>query len=217
MPAERTIFLPGMGADHRLFGPQRAAGIPFEVPELPIPRPDEGLPAYAARLAAKLDLSTPCTIVGTSFGGMLACELAAATPCRQVVLIASCRHREAVSRAAWPIEWAARFLPDAVIRHQSANTARLLARIESLPRDQYALVRDMALEIPVPYLRRVGRMILKWKRPSPLTCPIAHIHGDRDRLIPLRNVQPDEVVPGGGHLINLTHPDQVNRFLRQYM
>ena len=43
--------------------------------------------------------------------------------------------------------------------------------------------------------------------------PICHIHGDRDRLIPLHRVRPDHVVPGAGHLLNLTHGEAVNAFL----
>ena len=43
--------------------------------------------------------------------------------------------------------------------------------------------------------------------------PIHHIHGGDDRLIPVRRVNPDRVVEGAGHLLNLTHPDAVNDFL----
>jgi hypothetical protein len=34
--------------------------------------------------------------------------------------------------------------------------------------------------------------------------PIYHVHGDRDRLIPVRRVNPDHVIAGAGHLLNLT-------------
>jgi pimeloyl-ACP methyl ester carboxylesterase len=49
----------------------------------------------------------------------------------------------------------------------------------------------------------------------PLDIPVWHIHGDRDPLFPLRYVEPDEVVQGGGHLLPLTHPYEVNNFLRR--
>jgi pimeloyl-ACP methyl ester carboxylesterase len=44
---------------------------------------------------------------------------------------------------------------------------------------------------------------------------VHHIHGEIDRIIPLKGVRPDEVVPQGGHLINLTHTGQVNRFIER--
>ena len=43
--------------------------------------------------------------------------------------------------------------------------------------------------------------------------PIHHVHGDRDRLIPLSRVTPDHVIRGAGHLLNLTHADAVNDFI----
>ena len=67
--------------------------------------------------------------------------------------------------------------------------------------------------IPVAFLRRVARMIMAWRHPSPLACPIHHIHGAKDKVIPVRKACPDRVVPGGGHLINLTHAPEVNRFI----
>jgi pimeloyl-ACP methyl ester carboxylesterase len=43
--------------------------------------------------------------------------------------------------------------------------------------------------------------------------PVHHLHGDRDRLIPVHRVKPDHVVAGAGHLLNITHPDAVNDFI----
>jgi pimeloyl-ACP methyl ester carboxylesterase len=47
--------------------------------------------------------------------------------------------------------------------------------------------------------------------------PVHHVHGSRDRLIPLRRVRADRVVEGAGHLLTLTHPDAVSRFLIEIM
>jgi hypothetical protein len=38
-------------------------------------------------------------------------------------------------------------------------------------------------------------------------------HGSADRTFPLWYTHPDEIVAGGGHLLTLTHPLEVNRFL----
>lgn len=43
--------------------------------------------------------------------------------------------------------------------------------------------------------------------------PIHHVHGDRDRLIPVHRVRPDRVIAGAGHLLNITHPEAVNDFI----
>jgi pimeloyl-ACP methyl ester carboxylesterase len=68
----------------------------------------------------------------------------------------------------------------------------------------------------IPWLIRWScSAMLDWEAPRELDCPIHHIHGDLDHLIPFANVRTDvdEIVPGGGHIINVTHADVVNRFI----
>ena len=47
-----------------------------------------------------------------------------------------------------------------------------------------------------------------------LPVPIHHVHGEDDRIIPLRGVRPHVVVPRAGHLVNVTHPAEVNAFIK---
>ena len=217
MPAERFILIPGMGADERLFGPQRAYGFDFEVPSMPIPEPADDMPTYAARVRDRLALDGPCVIGGVSFGGMLAYELAALCRARCALMIASCRSRAVIPGYYRLAELVSRFLPDSLIRRRCVASSRILARLESLNHAQYRLIRDMSIDVPVLFLRRVGRMILRWDGVPPLSCPRYHIHGQIDRVVPLKGNEPDEVVPDGGHLINLTHAEQVNRFIERHL
>ena len=55
--------------------------------------------------------------------------------------------------------------------------------------------------------------IFSWEGVEELPMPIHHVHGDRDRLIPIRLVHPDHVIAGAGHLLNMTHADAVNDFI----
>ncbi len=94
-------------------------------------------------------------------------------------------------------------------------SSRIMGKLESLNAEQRELIRAMSASVPVPFLRGAGRLILKWAGRPALPCPSHHIHGEKDVIIPLKGVRPDEVVAGGGHLINLTHADQVNRFIER--
>lgn len=213
MADERLILIPGMGADRRLFGPQRDGGLAFEVPDLPTPGPKDDMARYARRVRDLLKLDGPCVIGGVSFGGMLAYQLGTLCQARCVLLIASCRGRSAIPRYYRGAQWVSRLLPDVVIRRRCIASSRMLAKLESLTDPQYRLIRDMSADVPVPFLRRAGRMILNWDAPATLPCPVHAIHGTKDRIIPVRGVAAEEVVPDGGHLINLTHAEQVNRFI----
>lgn len=207
------IFIPGMGADGRMFAAQRAHGFDFDVPPWLIPNKTDSLRDYAKRLRDVLKLSGPCIIMGVSFGGMVAGELGSLCDAKCVLLVASCRSRNSIPRYYWPVELVSRALPDWAIRRRVAVSSRLMAQLESLDEEQFALIRRMAMDISIPFLRRVGRMILNWSGAPPLPCPSFHIHGQIDRIIPQRMVRADQVVLGGGHLINMTFADQVNRFI----
>jgi pimeloyl-ACP methyl ester carboxylesterase len=72
----------------------------------------------------------------------------------------------------------------------------------------------MAAAVPASFLKWACGAVLSWQ-PTPSTVPVFHIHGDRDRLIPIDRVRPTDVVAGGGHLVSLTHPAEVTAFLRR--
>ncbi len=216
MSAARLILIPGMGADERLFGPQSAGGLSFEVARFPIPEPHDDMAAYAARVARTVDLSGPCIIGGVSFGGMVACELARLCNAQSVLLIASCRGSDCIPGYYAPVEWLSRLVPDALIQRRCEASSRMLAQLELLTDEQYQLIRDMSLNVPVIFLRRVAKMILKWRGARSMPCPVFQIHGGKDRIIPPQRVQPDEVIPEGGHLINLKHAEQVNSFIARH-
>jgi pimeloyl-ACP methyl ester carboxylesterase len=217
MGRERLILIPGMGADERLFDVQREAGIEFECPPFPIPESDDDIASYAARIAKGLKVSNGCILGGVSFGGMVACELARILRPRAVLLIASCRTGTGFPGYLTPLEWVSRLIPDVLIEKRCEASSRMMAQMENLTEEQYCLIRDMSLDTPVVFLRRVARMILQWEGSEKLPCPVHQIHGGRDHIIPLKQVQADAVIPDGGHLINLTHAEQVNAFIRRHV
>lgn len=71
----------------------------------------------------------------------------------------------------------------------------------------------MLASTPLPFVRWACRAIIEWPGVAEVPMPVRHIHGDRDRIIPLHRVNADRVVAGAGHLLTLTHPDAVNDFL----
>jgi len=71
----------------------------------------------------------------------------------------------------------------------------------------------MLAATPPSFIRWAANAIFSWPGVVDLPIPVRHIHGDRDHLIPLRRVAPDCVIPGAGHLLNLTHAAAVNDFI----
>jgi pimeloyl-ACP methyl ester carboxylesterase len=211
------ILLPGLGADARLFERQREAFPQLQVPAWIPPRKNESLPGYAARMAERISPSpnVPLILGGVSFGGMLACEMARHLKPSAVVLIASCRARESLRPCHRSLR---RLLP--LFPAWGWNIAKPLAGpalrlIGGLSPSERELLATMFKETDSRFMHWTVQAILSW-HPAPLDgVPVFHIHGTRDRMIPARCVQPDALVPGGGHMINLTHAEEVNAFLGQ--
>ena len=204
-----------MGADERLLGPQRDHGFVFEAPRLPVPELGDDLPRYARRMRDRLGLTGSCAVGGVSFGAMVALEMARICPARRVIMIAGCRSGSSLPRRYHVLEWLSRLLPDGVLDRRRETACRRMAQAEDLDDAGFELIRDMARGTPIELLRRASRMILCWRGPLSMPCLVHHIHGDSDPIIPIEGVTPDEVVSGGGHLINLTHAPQVNRFIER--
>jgi pimeloyl-ACP methyl ester carboxylesterase len=225
------ILIPGLGTDERLFMSQRPSFPDLTVPPWILPRDDEGLADYAARMAevvyggglsrfSRSENGTvpfknePIIIGGVSLGGMIAYEIARHVKPQAVILIASCRTRQGVNgflRAAghlWPV------VPAGAFRVAKFISLPVLRTFGSLTPAQRKLCAKMFSDMDSRFMHWAVSAILHWN-PTPLEqTPVFQIHGARDQIIPMKCVCPDEIIPDGGHLINLSHADMVNSFIR---
>jgi pimeloyl-ACP methyl ester carboxylesterase len=205
------ILLPGMGADERLFRHQRVAFPSLITPTWIKPGGQEPLSDYARRLARHVDPGEPCFVGGTSFGGIVALEMAVSLRVEACFLIASVRTSRELPwhyRALRPL---AQLGPDRLGR-AAAWCSRWFA--PCLPSGTNGRLKRLA-EPRSTFLRWASWAVLNW-RPSPqvLQVSVYQIHGSADRTLPFRSTRPDVVVTGGGHLLPLTHSEAVNDFLR---
>lgn len=215
MCSERVVLLPGMGVDARLFDPLRPALPRLEVPAWIPPRAAESLSSYAARLAATVPVADGerFFLGGTSLGGMIAYEMARTLRPGGLLLIASCRDGRQIAASARWVEYFARRLPNRLVHGGRPLGLYFIRDMRRMRPEAARLFREMARDSDVSFLRWAARAALAW-RPEPLHgIPIFQIHGERDRLIPLRRTAPSEVVADVGHLLTLCCPGRVGDFI----
>ncbi len=210
------ILLPGIGTDARVFAVQKMAFPQLVVPPWLPPRWQESLSEYAARMAEAVNPGGPCYIGGMSFGGMVALEMSRHLPVKACLLISSLRSaRELPQWARWlgPGAWLLPPWTDWVVSATGTVMLRTLGPV--LPKPLKQSCSHLSRMYPCPMLPWACRAVVKWKPdPNSWTCPISHLHGDRDRVIPHRRTTPTQIVPDGGHVLPLTHPFVVNDFIR---
>ena len=227
------IFLPGLGADHRLFKHQTAAFSDSLAADWIDPLPDERLEQYAVRLAesirAELDTRplAPVVVCGLSLGGMIAPYVARHLDAAGCVLLCSIRGPKEFPRRYYFDWWLLRHcFPLRLARLFMLQLgARCLLLFPGLLQKIVSpkIVRQFA-ETPTRRLAGLASMMFDWayrrrEEPEkpPFAGPTGQIHGTRDLLLPIRLTHPDIRIPSGGHLLALSHPEEVNEFIEQFV
>ena len=209
----QLILLPGLGADGRLFGPQRSAFSNLIVPPWIPPTDNETLPAYASRLAETITATAPMVLGGVSFGGMVACEMAKHLQPDALVLIGTCRSPRGIRPICRMFRPLLPLLPARLFELSKVFAPLGLGVLGRGTPEHKELVIAMLGDTDARFIKWVCAAILNWTPGPPPEIPVRQIHGRHDQIIPSKRVDADEVIPGGGHLVNLTHAEQVNAFI----
>lgn len=213
----RLVLLPGLGADHRMFEPQRREFPDLHVPPWIRPEPEESLGHYAGRLAEQVDRSGPLVLGGASLGGMVAWEMARHLKPAALVLIGSCRSCTAVRSPAAGFRDAIRWLPPAMIDLTKPLAKLAVEYFGDLTPDLKHLLVECYRDADPHFLKWGAWAILNWDACSEPATRIFQIHGSDDQVLRACRAGDAEIIPGGGHLISLTHAEQVNAVLRRAM
>jgi pimeloyl-ACP methyl ester carboxylesterase len=206
------VLLPGLGADARLFEPQRAAFPGLSVPAWPPPRATETLADYAARFAASRTWPAQFVLGGSSLGGIVALELARVLRPHAAVLLGSAASPASLSRHLRLLRPMAAVLPSSLLPRRGWP-AQLLARYFGADTSEaVAVFLSMLNDADPAFMGWALRAISRWEPSPALAVPVLCIHGSRDRLM-LCGADVDHVIDGAGHLLTITHAEQVNRAL----
>ena len=208
-----VVLLPGLGADGRLFASQRTVFPDLVTPQWLSPTRHEALTGYAARIASKIPLARPLVLGGSSFGGMIAYEMARNLRPDVLVLIGSATARHQIPAYFRALASLSRMLPAAgfgLMHLVAPFVASTFGAHETAHRHLFVqMLRSTSSE----FLRWACAAIDSWN-PQPLTgVSIFTIHGDKDHILPLARRPVDVTIRGGGHLLALTHPLEVNEAL----
>ncbi|MGM0580577.1 MAG: alpha/beta fold hydrolase [Bacteroidota bacterium] len=212
-----NIYLfPGQGSDERLFDSLEFKNNTNIVHiKYPVPKKRSSLAEYAIRLSNQIDTSQQYILIGVSLGGMIISELHDFLNPEKAIIISSAK-----SRSELPFRY--RFQKVVPIykivpsKLMLAGAKFLQPIVEPDRNTNKATFKSMLSSKNPLYMKRTVEMIIKWEKENAQE-NIIHIHGTKDRTIPIRNIKPTNIIEGGSHMMTLTQPSPINEILSEYL
>ena len=211
MTKEIYIFS-GLGADERVF--QRIDFYDSTTIYIKwiIPNKKETIEQYATRLIEQITTAKP-TLVGLSFGGLMAIEVAKQMEVEKVILIASAKTKKEIPfyfRFAGTFGLH-KFLPTKLLKSSHFLTNWFFGTTSTSDKQ---ILKEVLHDTDGTFLKWAIDKITRWKNET-LIKKTYHIHGTSDRIFPFMFVKCDMSVKKGGHLMTLNRAGELSAIMRK--
>jgi len=204
----------GLGADEKVFDRLELNG--HELRHIPwlSPNKKETIVEYARRMREAINSPDP-VLLGVSFGGMVGIEIAKQIQLEKLILVSSIKNlRELPSwmRLAGQMQLN-RLLP---IRSYKITRKIDNHRLGVSNKEEEMMVQAYRNAADPVYLTWAVNEVLNWKNDwQPQN--IIHIHGDKDKIFPIKKVFADHVIKDGTHLMIYNRAIEISGILRQVL
>jgi len=174
----------------------------------------ESIEDYAKRLTEQIGTERPI-LVGLSFGGIMAIEVAKLIDTDKIIIIASAKIKKEIPfyyRLAAQLRLH-RILPTKFLRSSNIFTNWFFGT--ETPGDK-KLLAEILRDTDTSFFKWAIDKILTWKNQT-LHKNITHIHGTADRILPYRFVTCDLTVRGGGHFMTVNKAKELTEKIRSLL
>ena len=203
----------GLGADARVFQKLKFQGyqpvhICWEEPEQ-----QETIADYAKRLTKQIKADRPI-LIGLSFGGIIAVEIAKQIATEKVILISSTKDRQEVPSYFQIWRWLPIYflLPAKFMLWVGKFIASWFFSLESS--DERTLLRAILLDTNAKFMKWAIHQVVIWKNEL-IPDNTYHIHGESDRIFPYRYVREDFSIARGGHFMIMNQAEHVSNLIQK--
>jgi pimeloyl-ACP methyl ester carboxylesterase len=209
----REIYLlSGLGADKRVFDFIDLSGFKVNHVDWVDPGDNESIENYAKRLLAQIKAERP-TIIGVSFGGMMAVEIAKQIQTEKIILISS-------AKTKFEIPFYFRVVGQ--LRIHKLIPTRIFKSVNRLTywffgtnkKKENELLRSIIQETDSRFLSWAVDKIVNWRNMTLLT-NLTHIHGSNDKILPLKKA--DFKILNGGHLMIMNKGAEISGMIHKIL
>ncbi|MEP7262976.1 MAG: alpha/beta hydrolase, partial [Bacteroidota bacterium] len=163
------------------------------------PSDKESLEDYSKQLLLQIDQSPPFALVGLSFGGIIATEISNLISVEKTILISSVSSSQQIP---WYFSLAGKLRLNKLIPvnllHKNKMLFNWMFGVKS--KKEQLLLKEINDTPDLHFTKWAVDCIIHWKRKSNRFIPI-HIHGTKDKIFPIKNINVDFPVENGGHFM----------------
>lgn len=214
-PKTATLYLfSGLGADERAFHRLDFGNTPIRYIQWISPEENESLEHYAGRLIPQITTTEPI-LIGLSFGGVMALEVAKQIPVKTVILLASIKNKYEIPGS---YRFASRLglnnlIPVRLLKKANWFTFWVFG---AHSKEDKALLRQILKDTDTTFLKWALTQLPNWQNTS-IPTQIIHIHGTHDHVLPFRSVKNTIPIKHGGHFMTLNKAKEISKLMQQHI
>jgi pimeloyl-ACP methyl ester carboxylesterase len=209
---KNLFLLSGLGADKRVFDFLDLSAYKLHHIAWIKPVAGESMADYAKRLLPQIANDSPI-LLGVSFGGMIALEIAKLISVEKVILISSAKSSDAI-----PVyfKWMAKLrIQKLMPRGALKQPNEILYWLFGVSSEEHkALLSAIMADTDEVFFTWAIETITAWKNDI-VAGSVIQIHGTNDRILNLQTA--DHIVKGGGHLMVVTRAKEITAILKNIL
>jgi pimeloyl-ACP methyl ester carboxylesterase len=211
----QVYFITGLGADKTVF---QLLDLQYCEPifiDWIKPLRNESLPHYALRLKEHYKIADDAVIVGLSFGGMLAIEIAKQFAQTKIIILSSAKTKNEIpvfyrlGKYVPLYKWA----PDAV---QTVIMLLLEKRFGITSPKGKEIYRNVVKKADITFNEWAVWALLHWDNMQ-IPPGVIHIHGTKDKILFYKKIKTPVTIKGGGHLMVIEMAEVVSGVLKHHI
>jgi pimeloyl-ACP methyl ester carboxylesterase len=202
----------GLGVDEKVFQKLDLSGFSATFINWIKPYINETIESYATRLASKIKTEQPI-LIGLSFGGIIAIEVAKLIDIDKVIIISSVKAKKEIPFYFRFVGYTRfhKIIPTILFKHSSLLTNWFFGTASSFDKQ---LLKQILIDTDKEFLKWAIDRILRWRNTTVIN-NLTHIHGTKDRILPYTFLKPDKIVKSGGHFMILNKAPEISTILTE--
>lgn len=211
--AQTIYLLPGVGANDKIFQNLDLTGCDIVHIKWPKHKKGERIESYVKKLLPQIKKDTQPVLIGMSFGGIVAVELAKLIHPHRTILISSIKNYH---------ERPLKLLFLNSIKFHRLVSGKWVIKFRfwlqlllgKLSKPDFALIEEMISEADIEFNEWAVDQVIHWKNEE-VPDNILHIHGTRDSIFPDYYVKDAVLIEGGTHFMIVNRAKEISKIIRK--